>query len=260
MFNNVSNDLSVSLYGSGPAVVFIHGYTTTSGFWSYQVEALSDLFKVLVFDLPGHGDSPVAEGMAHSIENFSGVVKDVLDIHNIDKAIVVGLSMGGCIAQQFYFDNPERVVALGLVGTTARSFGPAVGADKVISRIQEIGVANASREVIEKSFSHKTSESIVQWAKEEVSKTPRKVAEEAVRSLYSFDSSSLLGKINVPTFIAVGEEDEISPPSESEYLHEKIQGSEISIIKDAAHFPQLERPEEFNQCLKNFLMRRVFNK
>lgn len=260
MSNVNSNKLNVSVRGTGPVIVFVHGYTTTSGFWRYQVEALSDIFKVIVFDLPGHGDSPAAVGMTHNIESFANVLKDILDEHHIDKAVVVGLSMGGCVAQHFYFKHPDRVTALGLVGTTARSFGPAVGADKVISRIREVGVANAAQEVIVKSFSNKTPAHVVEWAKEEVSKTPRNVAEEAIKSLYAFDSSSKLNQIYVPTFIAVGEEDEISPPSESDYLHEKIIDSEILIIEDAAHFPQLEKPEEFNQGFRDFLLRRVFNK
>ncbi|MER1968001.1 alpha/beta fold hydrolase [Castellaniella sp. GW247-6E4] len=128
-----------------------------------------------------------------------------------------------------------------------------VQADNVITRIQQIGTAAASKEVIVHSFSSHTDSAIVEWAQREVIKTPRHVAEPAIRSLDSFDVRDKLSRLTVPTLIIVGEEDEITPIASSQFLHDAIPGSELHIIPKAAHFPMLERSHTFNQTALAFL-------
>lgn len=253
MIDNIAVGLNYTVTGSGPDLVFVHGFTTTSGFWRHQIEDLSSEFRVLALDLPGHGDSPADPKYTHDIPYFSRILEDLLDLNGVDKAIVVGLSMGGCVVQDFCLNNPERVRALGLVGTTAKGFGPAVHAENVIARIQEIGMANAAQEVIEKSFSENTPREVIDWARREVSKTPKWVAEQAVRSLDAYDSTSRIHEIKVPTFVAVGNEDAISPPSESEYIHSRLDDSELLVLEGTAHFPMLEKPQAFNHAFRQFL-------
>ncbi len=246
-------ELNVSIDGDGPPLIFVHGFTTTSNFWWHQIPDLAKRYRTVRFDLRGHGDSGKPDGIPYTIEAFSGDLLEVMDSLAIDKAVIFGLSMGGAVVMQFALDHPKRVAGLGLIGTTAHGLGPMVRADNVLTRIQEIGTAAASQEVIVHSFSSHTDSAIVEWAQREVVKTPRHVAEPAIRSLDSFDVREQLGDVTVPTLVIVGEEDEITPVASSKFLHDAIAGSELHIIPKAAHFPMLERSHTFNQKTLAFL-------
>ncbi|MEH7344749.1 alpha/beta hydrolase [Bacillus sp. JJ1532] len=208
---------------------------------------------MISFDLRGHGDSEKPEHVDYTIEKFSEDLRKLMESLNITSAVLVGLSMGGAIVQRFALDHPNLVRALILVGTTAYGLGPMVQAKNVINRIDEIGIEEASKEVIRHSFSSTTSQSVVKWAENEVIKTPKHVAKQAIRSLDSFDVRQEIHSLNIPTMIIVGEEDDITPVKESEYLYDNIKGSELYIISKAAHFPMLEQPFEFNSHMLKFL-------
>ncbi|CAM5199761.1 Pyruvate dehydrogenase E2 component (Dihydrolipoamide acetyltransferase) OS=Castellaniella defragrans OX=75697 GN=HNR28_001617 PE=4 SV=1 [Castellaniella defragrans] len=246
-------ELNVSVDGEGRPVVLVHGYTTTSNFWWHQIPDLARHYRAVRFDLRGHGDSGKPRDIAYDIEGFATDLRNVLDSLDIERAAIFGLSMGGAVVMQFANDYPERVAALGLISTTAHGLGERVQANHVITRIQEVGAAEASMEVIVHSFSHSTDSAIVEWAKLEVIKTPRYVAEPAIRALDDFDIRSRLSRFDFPTLIVVGAEDQITPLEHSRFLHEAIARSELHVIPGAAHFPMLEKPFIFNKIALNFL-------
>lgn len=255
MIKTSSVELNVSVDGAGPPIVFVHGFTTTSNFWWHQIPELAKQYRTVRFDLRGHGDSAKPQGVAYTIDGFSQDLSDVMDSLGIDSATIFGLSMGGAVVLRFALDHPERVKALGLVGTTAFGLGPMVQAGNVIARTREIGIEAASEEIIAHSFDTETDKVIVDWAKREVIKTPQYVAEEAIRSLDAFDVRSELDRLRVPTLVVVGENDAITPVAASRFLHSAIAGSEMHIVPKAAHFPMLERPHTFNQIALQFLQR-----
>lgn len=248
-------ELNVSVDGSGPPIVFVHGFTTTSNFWWHQIPDLAKRYRTVRFDLRGHGDSGKPRDIAYTIEAFSDDLRSVMDSLDIGAATIVGLSMGGAVVMRFALDHPERVKALGLVGTTAFGLGPMVQARNVLARVAEIGIEAASEEVIVHSFDKTTDEVIVEWAKREVVKTPRHVAEPAIRSLDAFDVRAELHRLKMPTLVVVGENDDITPVPSSRFLHDAIAGSELHIVPKAAHFPMLERPHTFNQIALQWLQR-----
>ncbi|MBN9462319.1 MAG: alpha/beta hydrolase [Burkholderiales bacterium] len=248
-------ELNVSVDGSGPPIVFVHGFTTTSNFWWHQIPDLAKRYRTVRFDLRGHGDSGKPRDIAYTIEGFGDDLRNVMDTLGIGAAAIVGLSMGGAVAMRFALDHPGRVKALGLVGTSASGFGPMVQARNVLARIAEIGIEAASEEVIVHSFDATTDEVIVEWARREVVKTPRYVAEPAIRSLDDFDVQADLPRLRMPTLVVVGENDAITPESSSRLLHNAIPDSELHVVPKAAHFPMLERPHTFNQIALQFLRR-----
>lgn len=247
--------INTSVVGVGDILVFIHGFTTTSGFWKNQISVFSKTHRVITLDLPGHGDSDSPMDGRYTIDGFAQSVLKVLDYIGVETATVIGLSMGGAIVQHIYFSRPELVRALVLVGATSHGLGEAVRAESVLERMRAVGVEAASVEVIERSFSSATPRSIVDWAKGEVVKTPQHVAAPAILSLNAYDSRESLHEISVPTLIVVGIDDEITPVVESQRLSEEIYGSELVIIDGAAHFPMLEQPDRFNSVLRGFLTR-----
>ena len=248
-------DTVVQVSGEGAPLVFVHGFTTTSEFWREQVEAFSARHQTIRINLPGHGRSPRPEGRKYAIDAF---VEDVLKVYralDIEAAILVGLSMGGTVAQSFTLAYPERVRALVLVGATPHGLGADVNVDNVLKAIDDFGVVAASQKVIERSFGSTSSQNLIEFAKNEVAQTPAFVAREAIASLNASDSRARLGEIHVPTLVVVGDEDIITPPSESQALAKGIPNSRLEIVPRAGHFPMLEQPDAFNLLLGGFIMR-----
>ncbi|MDH2402928.1 alpha/beta fold hydrolase [Bradyrhizobium sp. SSUT18] len=246
-------DTVVQVSGAGMPLVFVHGFTTTAEFWREQVEPFSTGHQMVRINLPGHGRSPRPEDRKYTIDAF---VEDVLGVYralSIESAVLVGLSMGGTVAQSLTLAHPERVRALVLVGATPHGLGEDVNVDNVRKAIDELGVATASQKVIERSFGSAASAELIDFARNEVTQTPAFVAHQAIASLNASDSRARLGEICVPTLVLVGEEDVITPPSESQTLADSIPNSHLHIIPSAGHFPMLERPETFNRLLNEFL-------
>lgn len=246
-------DTVVHVSGAGSPLVFVHGFTTTAEFWREQVEAFSSRHRVFRINLPGHGVSPRPEGRSYTISAFTNDILKVFQAFKIDEAILVGLSMGGTVAQSFILAHRERVRALVLVGATPHGLGADVNVDNVLKAIDELGVVKASQNVIDRSFGSTASRELVEFAKKEVAQTPAFVAREAIASLNASDSRDRLRDICVPTLVVVGNEDIITPPAESVILAEGIVGSRLEVIADAGHFPMLERPQAFNHVLESFL-------
>ena len=245
-------DTLVRVSGSGEPIVFVHGFTTTSEFWREQVEPFSRRSRVIRVNLPGHGRSPSPAGRHYRIEDFVGDVERVFRELGIARAILVGLSMGGTIAQHFTLANPSLVRGLVLVGATPHGLGPDVNVDNVHAAIDAHGIATASRNVIDRSFAPSTPAALLDFAKDEVVQTPEFVAREAITSLNASDSRDDLGRITVPTLVVVGDKDTITPPEESRRLAEGIPDSRLVIVEGAGHFPMIEKPEVFNGALREF--------
>lgn len=250
-------DTVVRISGAGTPLVFVHGFTTTAEFWREQVEPFSSRHRVIRINLPGHGVSPRPEGRDYTIEAFVDDVLKVFQALEIKEALLVGLSMGGTVAQHFTLNYPDRVRALVLVGATAHGLGADVNVDNVLKAIEDLGVVVASQHVIDRSFGHARSAELLAFAKDEVAHTPAFVARQAIASLNAADSRARLSEIGVPTMIVVGNEDIITPPGESEVLARHIPGSRLEVIVDAGHFPMLEQPESFNELLAGFIARQT---
>jgi pimeloyl-ACP methyl ester carboxylesterase len=246
-------DTIVRVSGAGAPIVCVHGFTTTAEFWKEQVEEFSRDHLLVRVNLPGHGVSPRPEGRAYTIEAFAADVKKVFDTLSLKDAVLIGLSMGGTVAQRFALDNPSLLRGLVLVGATPHGLGPDVRAENVLRAITELGTAKSSQNVIEKSFGSAASAALVEFAKNEVIQTPDFVAKEAIQSLNESDSRSWLESIVTPTLVVVGEEDVITPPEESRKLAAGIPDADLCVVEKAGHFPMLEQPDAFNRALRRFL-------
>ena len=246
-------DTVVEISGEGPVLVFVHGFTTTATFWREQIASFSPRFRVVRINLPGHGISPRPEGREYTIDAFARDVLKVYEALEIRQSVLVGLSMGGTIAQHFVLKHPSLVQVLALVGATPHGLGPDVNVVNVLGAIDELGVIPASQNVIERSFGSGAAQDLIDFGKREVAQTPAFVARQAIISLNASDSRSRLRDIDVPTLVVVGDEDIITPPAESAVLADGIPNSQLEIIAGAGHFPMLEKPQDFNRLLSEFL-------
>ncbi len=246
-------DMQVSVRGDGPPLVFCHGFTTTGQFWREQLDPFSQTHRVVVVNLPGHGTSARPKDRAYTIDAFANDIAHVFDKLDLQDAVLVGLSMGGTVAQRFALKHPSRIVGLVLVGATPHGLGPDVQVENVLAAIDELGVEQASQRVIERSFGPRASRELVEFAKKEVTQTPEFVARRAIASLNESDTRDELGQISVPTLVVCGKEDRITPPAQSQELVQGIPNARLALLDDAGHFPMLEVPDTFNAELRRFL-------
>ena len=254
--NNVETYCEV--HGDGIPLVLIPGVGACYKLWQPQIEAFSKHFKVIVYDVRGHGESS-GYNEKYSIQLFASDLKFLLDNLGITKAHLCGLSMGGLIAQQFAIDYPTAVDKLILVGTFCHipiwgkiliSFGRAL--NRIV--LTFISMERYAKMAAKGLFRKKEQEQLRDFfIREEVVKISKKELFKVIDATYSFDSLKRLKEIKSPTLI-LNAEGEKGERQQAEILHREIKNSRKELILDAFHATNLEKPEEFNTLILEFLL------
>ena len=244
--------------GSGRPVVLIHGYPFNRSLWNEQVDVLSKDHRVIVPDLRGFGESEAPDAPA-TMNRMGQDVAQLLDHLKIARATIAGLSMGGYVALAFYKQMPERVRALILADTRAQGDTEEAKhtrlqqAEKALSE----GMAGIADAMLPKLLTPETVSKrpeIVKRVRDMMLKTRPEGAAAALRGMAERDDqTSLLPKISVPTLILVGADDAITPVADSEKMNQAIAGSTLVVLENAGHVSNLERTEQFNEALLEFL-------
>ncbi len=232
--------------GRGPGVVCVHGAGGTQEHWRFQVRQLASRRNALALDLPGHGESQ-GDGFL-TIPEYRDFIRDFLDALGFTRAVLVGHSMGGGIAQGFALTYPDRLAALVLVGAGARL---RVHPD-VFAAIQR-DIAEAGRLISGWAFSPAAMPATIASAAEAIARNRTSVLDGDFRACDAFDLMGEIPKIRIPALIVCGEDDRLTPVKYARVLHEKILGSDLTVIPGAGHMVMLEKPVEFNRALTAFL-------
>ncbi len=255
------NDVSMAYEdrGSGPPLLFIHGYPLSRALWEGQVNGLSDAARVLAPDLRGHGDSQTTSG-TYSMELLADDCLRFLDVLHVSQPVVVcGLSMGGYVTFAFYRKYKDRVAGLILAATKAGadSLEGQANRDKAAATAREKGVSAIADSMLPKMLAAKTYE-----AKPDLVATVRRMMETTsldgvVGDLMGMkerpDSTPLLAEIDKPTLILHGADDQLIPPKEGEAMHAAIKNSRLQLIPGAGHLLNMEQPELFNKAVREFV-------
>jgi 3-oxoadipate enol-lactonase len=253
-------NIDYNIYGktSGLPVVFIHGFPFSQEMWRSQVAELSSDYRMITYDVRGHGNSEVGDGQ-YAIEFFVDDLIGLLDHVQIEQAVVVGLSMGGYIALRAIERNPERFKGLALCDTRSEA-DTNEGKIKRAASIQSVkndGVKKYAEGFVKAVFAPQTFErnpEAIKFIRNIIeNNSPISIAGTLLALASRTDTTESLSKINVPTLILVGEHDALTPVSAAKSMSEKIRQSELHIISDTAHLSNLENPEEFNKHLSGFL-------
>lgn len=251
-------ELAYTDEGRGPVIVFLHGFPFDRSMWRGEVEKLSSSFRVIAPDLRGHGET-TATREPSTMEELAEDISALLDELNIPRAVVCGLSMGGYVALALYRAHPERVRALVLADTRAQA--DTEDARRTREENAQRALAEGMQPIVSamlpKLLSTRTRENapeVVARVREMMLGVKPEGAAAALRGMaLRRDQSDLLSKIDVPVLIIVGSEDAVTPPSEAETLHERIEGSRLVRIEGAGHVSNIERPAEFDRALEEFL-------
>ena len=251
-------DIAYDLQGPDDAPVVMLSNSLMSNFtmWDDQLPALTPKYRVLRYDQRGHGGTTTTPG-PYTIELLTDDAHALAQALGIERFHFVGLSMGGFSGQMMAFRHPHSVISLVLCDT-ACVMPPESLWNERIGIAETEGIPGLVEGTLGRWFTPPFHES----GKAELARVKAMIlgtgAEgyvaccKAIRDMFLCDR---LGDIKVPTLVLVGEDDPACPVSAAETLHAGIAGSELKVIKSAAHLPNIEQTEVFNDALLDFLNR-----
>ena len=257
--------------GSGPPVVLIHGMVNSSRHWEQVAMRLADVHTVVAPDLIGHGDSATPRG-DYSLGAHAASIRDLLTGIGIDKATIVGHSLGGGVAMQFFYQFPQRTERLALVssGGLGREVSPLLRTaalpgvspllslaahDRVLSALEAgstwLRARGSPRAKHLQAIARALGPLKEPGAREAFLQTLRAVIDVRGQRVSARDRLYLLG--SMPTLVVWGQRDRTIPLAHGLATHEAVPGSRFEVLPRAAHFPHLEDPEGLADVLRDFL-------
>jgi 3-oxoadipate enol-lactonase len=248
--------------GDGPWLTLLHsvGLSTRQG-WRNQIASLTRHFKVLSFDFRGLGESGRG-AEPPGVKTFTHDLAALLDHFGVTSTAVVGVSLGGFVAQAFALEQPERVAALVLVSTTNKIFAGHAGRREERNRkIRQQGMTAAADHQLASHFPAEfvaAHPEVMDWYKGHYLANDPETYIAIMEDLGRFDSTERLGAIRCPTLIVAGGADDSSvagrqPLDSANRLHGLIPGSRLVVIEGAHHYPQIDHAAEFNGRVLDFL-------
>jgi len=244
--------------GSGPALILLHGFLLDSRSWRPQLEGFSDTFTVIAWDAPGTGQSDDPPD-AFGIGDWADALAGLLDAAGVGRAHVVGLSWGGLLAQEFFRRHPSRLNSLVLVGTYAGWTG-SLTAPVAEQRLQ--AALNDSTlppdQVVQKYLPGMFSDQAAEGIRRELGAIMADFHPIGFRlmatALARADTRPLLGTIGIPSLLIWGDADKRSPLGVGHAMRHAIPDARLEVIDGAGHLSNLERPNEFNDIVRNFCL------
>ncbi|MGH2953568.1 MAG: alpha/beta fold hydrolase [Solirubrobacterales bacterium] len=257
--------------GSGPPLVLIHGMINSSRHWRDVALRLADRHTVIAPDLIGHGDSATPRG-DYSLGAHAAAIRDLLTAIGVESATIVGHSLGGGVAMQFFWQFPQRVERLALVssGGLGREVSPLLRTaavpgvsaairlaanPRVLARLDRLAQSLERRGSAKAVYVHAVARALRPLeragARRAFLETLRSVIDVHGQRVSAVDRLYLLGP--VPTLIVWGERDHTIPLGHGRAAHRAIPGSRFATLPRAAHFPHLEDPEGLARALGEFI-------
>jgi len=246
----------------GPALLLLGGLSDPAESWQAQIDAFSDRYRVIAPDNRGAGRSPIPpDGI--TIRAMAEDAADVLRELGVERAHVMGFSMGGSIAQELALGHPELVRSLVLNGTC--SHPDPYFRQMVLSWVAAATHANSERELLKMFFlwiytrrAHEdgTVEALIDEALESpLAQTPEGFLAQAQACIDWPGARERLGAIAAPALVTVGGEDIACPPGLSREIAAELPNAQLVVLPGEAHQPFQEVPEEFNRIVAGFWRR-----
>lgn len=249
-------DLIFEETGRGAPLVLIHGLGGSHGDWLLQTPEFATRFRVVAPDLRGHGQSPKPPG-PYRIGLLAADVAMLLRRIEARPAHVLGLSLGGAVAQQIALDYPEMVRSLILVNTAARFVSQdwsrrLMGARRFVSTYLH-GMDRVAEEVAGHLFPLLEQAPIRHITIDRLAANDPRAYRESLLAVARFNSRDQLSAIACPTLVISGDYDYAVPIVAKQELARQIPNSRLVIISNSGHATPIDQPEAFNRAVLEFL-------
>lgn len=255
--NGISINYRLEGREGAPVVVFSNSLMSNYGMWDHQIAALSGKYRTLCYDQRGHGKTD-APAPPYSIEMFAADVIGLLNALGLaEKVHFVGLSMGGFVGQRLALDYPDRLRSL-VLSDTAAHMPPRSLWDERTEAARTRGMGALEQGTIDRWFTKSFQQgdpALVEPLREGIRTTPVAGFVGSCEAIRDMDHRDAVSRIRLPTLVIVGEHDPGTPVAAAEFLHQAIAGSELLVIRDAAHMPNIQQAAIFNDALGAFLGR-----
>lgn len=243
--------------GSGHAVVLIHGFPLDHTIWDAVTPHLAANARVLRPDLRGLGASSVSAG-PYLMETLAADVAALLDAHSIERATIVGHSLGGFVALAFFRMFRERVTGLGLVASRASAETPelAAGREELAQKAESEGMAPIVERYIPRLFGpsvYAGDPALVARTKGLIERADPRGAAALLRGMaMRVDSRDLLEEIDVPFILVAGDADQLGNLGEAKVTARTVPGGVFECLEGCGHLPMLEAPRRLCAVLDPF--------
>lgn len=236
--------------GTGEPVVLIHGLGSCKEYWHYQHD-LSSHYTLLIPDLPGHGSFQEAKRV--QVESMASSIWKLIDSYQYQKVHIVGLSLGGLVAQEMYKQRPKGIQTLTLANTV--SYVPMVLGYTETKKRQFSLQSQSTEEFTKQVIEHATfslSPSQMKVALDGFSIEPSRYQELSTSAL-GRNYSWILPFIHVPVLLLGGREDRVTPSWNVLWMKQWIRNATLHIFPKTGHLSNIEQPASFNFHLYDFL-------
>ncbi|MFF5209715.1 alpha/beta fold hydrolase [Streptosporangium sp. NPDC000396] len=251
-------DLYTRSAGEGLPVVLLHALPLSSAMWLAQREGLAAHCKVITPDLRGFGGSVLGDD-APSLDVMADDVVRLLDHEGVDRAVIGGQSMGGCVTMALCRRHPDRLLGVILADTRAGADSEATRAnrERIAAAVVEDGTSVLLEEMLPALIGQTTIRRramVFGRVRGLVQSAPPQAVAWAQRAMAGRpDSFGTLRGLKVPALVIVGEEDEISPLADAEAMAEAVPDARLAVIEKAGHLSGMEQPEAFNRAVAGFI-------
>ena len=240
-----------------PAVLLLHGLGADGSSWALQFNSLvEEGFRPIAPDVPGFGESSY-DGKGWSIARMSTVIADLLNEMGVIPAHVVGISMGGIIAQQLILDHPHIVRKLVLVNTFSvlrpKQLSGWLYFFQRFLLVHILGLPTQAKFVAKRIFPGTDQQAMRDLLVERITRADPRAYRAAMRSLGLFNSSKRLREIDAPTLVITSDRDTTVPMDSQKFLVDNILLARQVIIQNAGHAVTIDQPDAFNSALLEFL-------
>jgi 3-oxoadipate enol-lactonase len=254
--NGISVHYTLEGPASGPVITMSNSLASNLSMWEPQMPVLTSRYRVLRYDTRGHGGTEATAG-PYSLDELSEDVRALLRALGITRTHFIGLSMGGMIGQIIAIKYPQMLQSLVLCDTMSRVPTEAKPMwDDRIHTAETGGMEPLVEPTLARWFTEpfrQKGSPVLDQVRTMIRSTPPRGYTGCCHAIAALNLTDHLKAITLPTLIIVGEDDPATPVAASHVIHEQVRGSELVILKSAAHLSNLEQPEAFNQALTAFL-------
>lgn len=253
-------DCVYSIEGNGPALFMVHGIGARRSTWKDLVSHLAQWFTCISYDLRGHGESPIP-AMPFSLDDLVDDLEALREKLGINRAHVIGISLGGMIGPAYARAHPERIISLGLLSTAAgRTPDDRAKVMAVIAAMEEKGIEPVLDTLVERWYTDEfiaARPDAIQARIKQVLDTPADVFLNVFHIYAETEMAPWLDQIAVPSLVLTGELDGGCSPRLNRLIADKLPNSQLVILKGLKHSILIEAPDRVATPVQEFLLRHL---